>query len=196
MLSRLAWRHHPQPPVPPTMSLASSRFLSRRRWMAPLALALALAGAAAPASAQRRDGRVGYVGAAEIWQVEEGGRFHRCYALFPGPGGGARIFFTKDREYILTTPDVPPQRGLLTIAIDTPRGIIGLDARRVGPSGEQRVLAPLTGMQATQMLDIRGNFTFTVDTRRFRYPVGQVPTMARIFESLESCTNSGSGFRR
>lgn len=51
-------------------------------------------------------------------------------------------------------------------------------------------------MQATQILDIRNNFTFTVDTRRFRYPLGNVPSMARIFEALENCTNSDSGFRR
>ncbi|WP_160121718.1 hypothetical protein [Rhodovarius lipocyclicus] len=168
-----------------------------RRWLAALAIALpCLAAIATPAQAQRRDGRVGYRGAAEIWQVEENGRFHRCFALFPGPGGGARIFFTRDREYLITTPDVPPQRGLLTMAINTPRGIIGLDARRVGPANApQRVLAPLTGMQASQMLDIRRDFTFTVDTRSFRYPLGNA-TMADIFESLESCTNSGSGWHR
>lgn len=169
----------------------------RRRWLAVLAIALpCLAAIATPAQAQRRDGRVGYRGAAEIWQVEENGRFHRCFALFPGPGGGARIFFTRDREYLITAPNVPQQTGLLTMAIDTPRGIIGLDARRVGPNpAEQRVLAPLNGNQATQMLDIRRNFTFSVDTRSFRYPLGNA-TMADIFESLESCTNSGSGWRR
>jgi len=169
----------------------------RRRWLTVLAIALpCLAAIATPAQAQRRDGRVGYRGAAEIWQVEENGRFHRCFALFPGPGGGARIFFTRDREYLITAPNVPQQTGLLTMAIDTPRGIIGLDARRVGPNpAEQRVLAPLNGNQATQMLDIRRNFTFSVDTRSFRYPLGNA-TMADIFESLESCTNSGSGWRR
>lgn len=176
------------------MTLAFSRLPSLRRWIAPLLLALALA---SPAQAQRRDGKVGYVGAAEIWRVEEGGRFDRCYALFPGPGGGARLFFTKDRQYILTTPNVPPQLGVLTVAIDTPGGIIGLDARRVGPGGaNQRVLAPLNGNQATQMLAIRNNFTFTVDTRQFRYPLGNIASMARVFESLEHCTNGESGFRR
>jgi hypothetical protein len=159
-------------------------------------LALALIVTSLSAQAQRRDGRVGYRGAAEIWQVEENGRFHRCYALFPGPGGGARIFFTRDREYLITAPNVPQQTGLLTMAIDTPRGLIGLDARRVGPSpAEQRVLAPLNGNQATQMLGIRRTLAFTVDTRSFRYPLGNA-TMADIFESLEACTNSGSGFRR
>ncbi len=165
--------------------------------MALLTLAFAFAGVAGPASAQRQDSQVGSVGAAQIWRVTENGRFDRCYALFPGPGGGTRIFFTKDRQYVLTAPNVPPQRGLLTIAIDTPRGIIGLDARRVGPNGsEQRVLVALNGNQATQMLDIRSNFTLTVDTTRFRYPLGNIPSMARVFESVENCTNTNSGFRR
>lgn len=137
-----------------------------------------------PAAAQRRDEQVATIGNVAIMRVFDNNRFNRCYAWFGRPELGARIFYTTDRNYIITVPAVQ-NTAPVNADVMIPGGRIALQATNTGGANGRSIIQ-VTGRQAEQMLAIRGALVVVVDGVTFRFPL-QGTTMEDVFVRTENC---------